>query len=69
MNNYNDNVYQTVFQIHGLRKHILSFLRKQAYRKCILCTLVCVWNKKLNNNYIITQGNCYCIDCYIKKIN
>lgn len=66
MNKYN-SVYQKVFEIHGLRRKILSFLRKDPYRKCILCKLVCVWNKKLNNSYIITNSTCYCIDCYIKK--
>ena len=69
MDIYKENVYQRVFEIDGLRKTILSFLRKKAHRQCLLCKKVCVWNKKINNSYIVTNYFCYCINCYIKKIN
>ena len=54
----------SVWTCDDLRKEIFSFIRKEPDRKCVKCSSVCVWDRKVKDYINVLEGNTYCIDCY-----
>ena len=55
-----------------LRKHIFSYLRNRAQDYCAKCNIVCVWDKKIRDIYIVRNNgpkHVICRRCWIRSNN
>lgn len=48
-----------------LRRYIFSYLRSRASDCCAMCNKVCVWDKKVNDMYIVRNDGPKYVICRI----
>ena len=67
-----------IFLINDIRRNIFSYLGKEPKVICSLCNCVLIWDKKVQNYFIIKNKNFYlklindgnyCLPCYYDNVN